>query len=68
MVKLKELEEFVWEPPEQPWFRIEYTTEKQEDAIREYAKAEGFETLRGYWSHLNSIGWDYYDVLKDASP
>lgn len=40
----------------------------QERAIRDYARGEGYETLRGYHSHLRSLGWDYYDVLRVASP
>jgi len=63
-----EIEELEWEQPEAPWFKIGYATEKQEEAIREYARKEGFETLRGYWKHMESMEWDYYDVIKVASP
>jgi hypothetical protein len=41
-------------------------SQKQEDMIRAYAFQEGYDTLRGYHMFLRSIGWDYYDVLKEA--
>jgi hypothetical protein len=41
-------------------------SQKQEDMIRAYAFQEGYDTLRGYHNYLRSIGWDYYDVLKEA--
>jgi len=63
-----EIEELEWEPPERPWFKIGYASEKQEAAIREYARIEGFETLRGYWAYMESEGWDYYDILKFVYP
>lgn len=55
------------------WLRIDeppegVTTTRQEYAIRAYAEAEGFETLRGYHMHLRSLGWDYYDILRIVSP
>ena len=55
------------------WFRITepldgVVSAKQEAAIRDYAREEGFETLRGYHSHLRMLGWDYYDVLRVVSP
>lgn len=40
----------------------------QERAIRDYAKDEGFPTLRGFASRLRMLNWDYYDVLQVASP
>ncbi len=60
------------EPPS-GWYRIAepldgVTTRAQEATIREYAREHGFPTLRGYASHLRMLGWDYYDVLKVASP
>ncbi|GAH75624.1 unnamed protein product, partial [marine sediment metagenome] len=39
---------------------------KQEDMIRAYAFEEGYDTLRGFHMHLRSLGWDYYDILKEA--
>ena len=54
--------------PEYPWFHVRESRGKQESAIREYALHEGFLNLRGYASHLKSIGWDYYDVLRQVSP
>lgn len=61
------------EKREDGWFRIEEPLEgtvsaRQESAIREYAREEGYETLRGYHLHLRSLGWDYYDVLREVSP
>lgn len=55
------------------WFRIHepldgVVSAKQEAAIRDYARDQGFETLRGYASHLKMLGWDYYDVLRVVSP
>lgn len=41
---------------------------KQEEAIRGYATAQGYETLRGFWKVLERWGWDYYDVLHEVSP
>jgi len=46
----------------------ERITPKQEESIREYARAQGYETLRGFWKVLESWGWDYYDVLAEVSP
>ena len=63
MVKIEELPA-VWQPPAKPWFKIGYTTGAQEEVIREFAREEGFETLRGYWKHMESEGWDYYDVIR----
>ena len=61
------------EERETGWFRITepldgIVSAKQEAAIRDYAREEGFETLRGYHSHLRMLGWDYYDVLRVVSP
>jgi hypothetical protein len=67
MVKIGELPSSA-ERPERPWFHIGEAVGKQEQAIREYAQREGFENLRGYWKHVESMGWDYYDVLKEVSP
>lgn len=58
---------------EREWLRIDeppegVTTTAQEEAIREYARGEGFETLRGYHMRLRSMGWDYYDILRITSP
>jgi len=55
------------------WYRITEPLEgvvsaKQEAAIRAYAREEGYETLRGYHMHLRMLDWDYYDVLRVASP
>lgn len=41
---------------------------KQEEAIRAWAADEGFPTLRGFHMRLRMMAWDYYDVLKEASP
>lgn len=46
----------------------ERVTGAQEEAIRGYARAQGYETLRGFWKVLEMWGWDYYDVLHEASP
>jgi len=56
-----------------PWLRIKesphgYVSAKQEEAIREYARMQGFETLRGFARRLESMEWDYYDVLHEVSP
>jgi hypothetical protein len=61
MVKLDALK---WSQPDRPWFQIGTASEKQEAKIREYAQMEGFENLRGYWRHMESEGWDYYDVIR----
>lgn len=55
------------------WYRITeppsgVVSAKQEAAIRAYAREEGFETLRGFHTRLRMLGWDYYDVLRIASP
>lgn len=55
------------------WFRITeppagVVSSKQEAAIRAYAADEGFPTLRGFHMRLRMLGWDYYDVLRVASP
>lgn len=57
-----------WEPPERPWFKIGKATEKQEEAIRDLAGMWGFVDLRGFWKFMESIDYDYYNVVKDASP
>lgn len=62
----KELREMRKEPGE--WYKIGYATENQETAIRAYAEALGFENMRGFWSHMSSLDWDYYDVLRQVSP
>ena len=41
-------------------------SDKQEDMIRAYAFEEGYKDLRGFHTHLRQMGWDYYDVLKEA--
>lgn len=61
------------EPETYGWYRISepidgVTSASQEAAIRAYALEEGFEDLRGYHAHLRMLGWDYYDVLRVASP
>ena len=61
MVKVDALK---WEATERPWFKIGFASEKQEAAIRAYAALEKFETLRGYWAHMQKEGWDYYDVIR----
>lgn len=63
MVKLEDLPKG-WVPEERPWFSIGRMTEAQEGVIRQFARKEGFETLRGYWSHMRAEEWDYYDVIK----
>ena len=63
MVKIEELPK-EWQPAERPWFKIGQGTEAQTEKIRAFAKEEGFETLRGYWRHMESEGWDYYDVIR----
>ena len=55
------------------WLRIHErpdgpTSAKQEEAIRTYAADQGYETLRGFHVYLRARAWDYYDVLKEASP
>jgi hypothetical protein len=61
MVKVDALK---WEQAERPWFKIGEASEKQEAKLREFAQMEGFENLRGYWRHMESQGWDYYDVIR----
>lgn len=56
---------------ERGWLKLEepptgHLSSKQEDMIRAYAFQEGFEDLRGFHMHLRELGWDYYDVLKEA--
>jgi hypothetical protein len=56
-----------------PWLRIVepphgVISPRQEEAIREYARMQGFETLRGFASRLRMMEWDYYDVLQEVSP
>lgn len=63
MVELEDIPKG-WQPPERPWFSIRTATDKQEEVIREFAREEGFEDLRGYWSHMQSEDWDYYDVIR----
>ena len=62
----KELRKNRQEPGE--WYKIEYASASQEEAIREFAELLGFENLRGFWSYLEAQEWDYYDVLRAASP
>ena len=55
------------------WLRIKEPlrgriSTRQEESIRGYARAQGYETLRGFWKVLESWGWDYYDVLAEVSP
>lgn len=55
------------------WMRIKepphgVISAKQEAAIREYARLQGFETLRGFASRMRMMEWDYYDVLHEVSP
>ena len=57
------------EERERAWFKLSepprgVMSAAQEEAIRDYAAGEGFETLRGYHMHLRAMGWDYYDVLR----
>jgi len=67
MVKIEEIPR-AEERPERPWLHIREATTAQEDAIRWYADLEGFPTLRGYWAHLKTEDWDYYNVLRAVSP
>lgn len=51
------------------WFRITEppsgtVSRAQEEVIREFAREEGFEDLRGWASRMRMMGWDYYDVLR----
>lgn len=60
------------EEPE-AWFRVyepphDVISEEQEEAIRGYAAALGYPTLRGFHMKLRQWGWTYYDVLKKVSP
>jgi hypothetical protein len=43
---------------------VKELTDKQAEAVREFATEEGYESLAGYSAYLRSVGWDYYDVLK----
>lgn len=61
MVKLDALK---WEQAERPWFKIGEASQMQEYAIRAFAALYGYETLRGWWSHMQKEGWDYYDVIR----
>lgn len=65
--------EEVAEAVEPGWFRIYepidgVLTSEQESAIRGYARAQGYETLRGFHMVLRGWDWDYYDVLREVSP
>lgn len=40
-------------------------TEAQEKAIRDFARSEGFETLRGWSSYMRMREWDYYEILRE---
>ena len=59
---------------DQRWLKIGETPEaerpstRQLEAIREYAKALGYASLRGFHMKLKQWGWDYYDVLEEVSP
>ena len=67
MVKIEEIP-VGREAAERPWFKLGTPTTTQEDAIRQYARSEGYETLRGFWKMMQSVGWDYYDVIRHVSP
>jgi hypothetical protein len=44
--------------------KIGYATTSQEQAIREFARQQGFENLRGFNKWMEKKDWDYYDVLR----
>ena len=57
------------EPEEPKWYRIQeppigIISTAQETAVRDYAEAHGYETLRGFHWYLKRMDWDYYDILK----
>lgn len=68
--EIQELERQLREMRQEPgeWYKIGYSSENQEWAIRTYAAELGFENLRGFWKYLESQEWDYYDVLRYVSP
>lgn len=45
-----------------------YATNRQEQAIRDYAKQQGYDTLRGFHWFLKREDWSYYNVLRIVSP
>jgi hypothetical protein len=49
-------------------YHIDFGAGGQEEAIREQAYVMGFIDLRGFNAYMTSHGWDYYDILKIASP
>jgi len=65
MVKIEEL---AWEKPERPWLSLGLPPAALERAIREFARQEGYVTLRGYWAHMKKNEWDYYNILQFQSP
>jgi len=60
---------------EEPFIPLSYgefipypVTSKQDQVIRDYARREGFETLRGFHWHLKREMMNYYDILREESP
>jgi hypothetical protein len=51
-------------PKASTWYKIGYATTGQEEALREFAREQGFKNLRGFNKFMESLNWDYYDVLK----
>jgi hypothetical protein len=50
--------------PSGPWMRIAYATLAQEAVLRLFAVNVGFKNLRGFNKYMESMDWDYYDVIK----
>lgn len=47
---------------------VEDLTKGREEAIREFARQEGYESLRGFHHFLEREVITYYDILKIVSP
>lgn len=47
---------------------VEDLTEGREEAIRDYAQQQDFDTLRGFHHYLRRNILTYYDILKIVSP
>jgi len=39
-------------------------TTSQEDAVRDYAKSQGYETLSGFHWHMRREEKNYYDIIR----
>lgn len=63
---LEEVE--AYRPPDEGWHDLRAVTGGRMSAIWRVAKDEGFNNLREFWAYAHGLGWNFYDVIRIASP